>query len=531
MPNIPEVPLVDKAALQRLLEARFTSGFLSLSDIPHPSQLLHAEKAARRIADAVRGGERIALVGDYDVDGVTATALSVLFFRQIPYPLQVVIPNRFTDGYGVSPGVLDRIEADVVFTVDNGINAFEAAEVCKARGIDLIITDHHTPSDSLPDAYAVVDPKREDDRYPFPEICGAQVAWLLLALVKRELGLSVDMRQFLELLALAVIADVMPLTGINRAIVQAGLRQMSRSKRPASVIIREALDTTKLGADDIAFQIAPRLNAAGRLEDAAIALEFLTAEDETAAYRQFERLTQLNSFRKAIEAETTEAAVSQVDPADRIIVVAGEGWHEGVVGIVASRLVQRFERPAIVLSIDGERAKGSARSIGNISIYDLIASQAPLLQKFGGHKMAAGLALSREDIGRFKNGINEEAAKLDAEDFLPTEEIVGRLEAGSVDFELLEILERFEPYGEGNPRPRFLAKEAEVVGVRYLGSDGDHSKVSLRLYPHERETFDLLAFRRRMEAPANGKLTCSYTLAKNEYNGRVSIQMMLERLY
>jgi single-stranded-DNA-specific exonuclease len=531
MPKIPEAPLLDKTALLKVLSQRFASGFAKLSDIPDPSLLLNAEKAAKRLADAIRRGERIALVGDYDVDGVTATALTELFFRQIPYPLEVTIPNRFSDGYGVSPTVLERIEADVVFTVDNGINAFAAAEVCRARGIDLIITDHHTPSQALPDAYTIVDPKLPDDSYPFPEICGAQVAWLLMAQLKKELGLSIDMGQFLELLALAVIADVMPLVGINRAIVQAGLKQMGRSSRPASVIIREALNKTKLSSEDIGFQIAPRLNAAGRLEDASVALAFLTAENEQDAYRQFELLTQLNALRKTIEAEAAEEAIAQVNPEDRIIVVAHEGWHEGVVGIVAARLVQRFERPAIVLSIDGEQAKGSARSLGNVSIYDLIATQAGLLGKFGGHKMAAGLSLDAAAIDALREGVNTAASALDPDDFLPTEELIGQLDTGSVDFELLEILERYEPYGEGNPRPRFLARDAEVVAIRYLGSDGDHSKVSLRLFRHERETFDLMAFRRRLERPESGRLTCSYTLNRNEFNGRVSIQMMLERLY
>jgi single-stranded-DNA-specific exonuclease len=531
MPKTPDAPLLDKPALEALLHSRFASGFSKLSDIPDPAGLADAEKAAKRIADAIRNGERIALVGDYDVDGVTATAITALFFRQIPYPLDVTIPNRFTDGYGVSERVLERIDADVVFTVDNGINAFAAAEVCRRRGIDLIITDHHTPSERLPDVYAVVDPKRADDRYPFPEICGAQVAWLLMALIKKELGLQIDMGQFLELLALAVIADVMPLVGINRTIVQAGLAQMERSRRPMSVIIKEALGKTKLGAEDIGFQIAPRINAAGRLEDASVALAFLTAEDEPTAFKQFERLTQLNTLRKSIEAEATDEAIALVAPEDRVIVVAHEGWHEGVVGIVAARLVQRFEKPAIVLSIENGIAKGSARSLGNVSIYDLIASQAEFLEKFGGHKMAAGLSMNAENIEVFREGINAEAASVAPEDFLPIEEIVGQLDTGSVDFELLEILERFEPYGEGNPRPRFLAKDAEVVGIRYLGSDGDHSKVSLRLFKHERQTFDLMAFRRRLERPSNGRLTCSYTLSKNEFNGRVSIQMMLERLY
>jgi single-stranded-DNA-specific exonuclease len=531
MSKTPEVPRLDKERLRKLLDERFGEGFSRLGDIPSPSLLKDAPRAARRIADAVRNGDRITLVGDYDVDGVTSTALTTLFFRQIPYPLEVIIPNRFTDGYGVSPTVLERVDAELVITVDNGISAIEAAEICKRRGIDLIITDHHTPGPVLPDAYAIVNPKQEACAYPTSEICGAQVAWLLMAEVKKELSADIDMGQFLELLALAIVADVMPLTGINRAIVQAGLKQMARSSRPASVIIREFLNRSSLTSEDIGFQIAPRLNSAGRLEDASIALEFLTAEDETAAYRQFELLNQLNQLRKATEAQVTEEAAATVNPEDRVIVVAGEGWHEGVVGIVASRLVQQFGKPAIVLSIENGRAKGSARSIGNVDIFELIAAQREHLEKFGGHKMAAGLSLPANGIDAFRRAVNADARALDPDDFLPVESILGELESGNIDFELLQILDMFEPYGEGNPRPKFLVRDAEVVAVKTFGSDRSHSRLQLRFFAHERQTHELLAFRRVLEMPEARRMTCSYTLNRNEFNGRVSIQLMLERIY
>ena len=531
MSKTADVPLLDQKTLHLLLQERFVEGFSRLGDIPDPSLLQDADKAAERIARAIRDNERIALVGDYDVDGVTATALCTLFFQQIGYKLEATIPNRFSDGYGVSPRILERIDADVVFTVDNGINALEAAEVCKTRGIDLIITDHHTPSSQLPDAYAIVDPKLASCPYPFKEICGAQVAWLVMALVKKELGLSIDMKQFLPLLALAIVADVMPLVGINRAIVQAGLKQMMQSTQPAFVIIREFLDKSAIGSEDIGFQIAPRINSAGRLEDASIALDFLTADDETSAYRQFTLLDRLNQLRKATEADVTDEAMLQVNSADNIIVVAGEGWHEGVVGIAAARLVQHFGKPAIVLSIENGRAKGSARSIGEIDIHAFIKAQEALLDKFGGHKMAAGLSLDADDIETFRRALNRDAEKLDPDDFNPKEELLGELQSGAIDFELLKILEYFEPYGEGNPRPRFLAREAQIVNIKHFGSDGSHSRINLRLHPHECHTHEILAFRRTLETPQDRKITCSYTINKNEFNGKVSLQMMLERIY
>ncbi|MEO1937940.1 MAG: single-stranded-DNA-specific exonuclease RecJ, partial [Sulfurimonas sp.] len=362
---LSKLPHITKSDLYEILSSRFREE-KKLSHIPNPSLLHDADRAAKRIADAIKNGQKITLVGDYDVDGVSSTAIMVDFFRQIPYPLEAIIPNRFHDGYGLNPSVLERISNDceLIITVDNGISAIEAGKICKERGIDLIITDHHTPSERLPEAYAIVDPKLKECSYPFKEICGAEVAWLLLALVKKELALQIDMRQFLDILAIAIIADIMPLVDINRTLVKEGLKLISISNRPASVIIRDFLNKSNITSEDIAFQIAPRINSAGRLEDASIALEFFTAPDTATAYKQFELLGQLNELRKETEAQTTKEAIEAVRQEDSIIVVAGEDWHEGVVGIAASRLVDKFERPAIVLSINEAGAKGSARSIG-----------------------------------------------------------------------------------------------------------------------------------------------------------------------
>jgi len=525
------LPTLSKSDLYELLLKRFDTDEKKLSQIPNPALLSNATKAAKKIAEAIQTNKRITLVGDYDVDGVSSTAIMVDFFRQIPYPLEAIIPNRFRDGYGVSPTVLERIDTDLVITVDNGISAIEAAKICKERGIELIITDHHTPSEILPDAYAIVDPKLPDDGYPFQEICGAEVAWLLLGLLKKELSLTIDMKQFLDILAIAIIADIMPLVNINRTIVKEGLKLMMHTNRPASVIIRDFLNKTNITSEDIAFQIAPRINSAGRLEDASIALEFFTATDTHTAYRQFELLGRLNDLRKETEAQTTQEAMQSVDENDKVIVVAGEGWHEGVVGIVAARLVDKFGRPAIVLSIKDGIAKGSARSIGEISIYELIKENEQLLMKFGGHKMAAGLGLKEEHIAAFREAINASAANIPDEDFLPREQISGILESDDLDMELLDLLEEFEPYGEANARPTFLFKDAEVVNIKLMGADKSHSRIEVRQYPHQRKTVELIAFRRVFEMPENRKITCSYSVAKNEFNSKVSVQLLINKIF
>jgi len=521
---------INKHELFSLLSSRFDAEEKRLSDIPSPALLHNATEAAKKIADAIRTNKRITLVGDYDVDGVSSTAIMVDFFRQIPYPLEAIIPNRFKDGYGVSPTVLERVDADLVITVDNGISAFAAAEVCKERGIDLIITDHHTPSQKLPDALFIVDPKLKECEYPFSEICGAQVAWLLLAQLKKELSLNIDMKQFLDILAIAIIADVMPLVNINRALVKAGLQLIASSTRPASIVIRDFLNKKVISSEDIAFQIAPRINSAGRLEDASIALKFYTAQDTHTAYKQFELLGQLNELRKETEAQTTREALQEVDAKNRVIVVAGEGWHEGVVGIVASRLVDKYSLPAIVLSIKDGVAKGSARSVGDVNIYELIKANEHLLTKFGGHKMAAGLGLKEENISAFKEAINSSAKDIPKEDFIPKESLSGKLRAQEIDHELLSLLEQFEPYGEANLRPSFFLHNAQIVNIKLMGADKSHSRIEV-LQDEDSQTIELVAFRQVIEMPADGKISCSYSVSKNEFNGKVTPQLLVKKIY
>jgi single-stranded-DNA-specific exonuclease len=514
-----------------LLSSRFPNQEKKLSNIPNPALLQDAEASAKRIALAIRNQEKITLVGDYDVDGVSSCAIMVDFFRQIPYPLDVVIPNRFKDGYGVSSTILQRVQTDVIITVDNGISAIEASKICQKRGIDLIITDHHTPSNILPEAYSIVNPKLSTCDYPFKEICGAQVAWLFLGLLKKELNLKIDMKQFLDILAIAIIADIMPLIDINRTIVKEGLKILMNSTRPSSIIIKDFLNKSSISSEDIAFQIAPRINSAGRLKDASIALDFFTAPDTHSAFKQFEILDSLNNKRKETEANCTNDAMAIVDSNADIIVVAGLDWHEGVVGIVASRLVEKFEKPAIVLSIKDGVAKGSARSIGDVNIYELIKANEHLLTKFGGHKMAAGLGMLEKDIINFRESINKTASKLDKKDFIPKEQLIGRLDTDCIDLEFLNLLEQFEPYGEANPRPKFLVQNADVVSIKLMGKEKSHSKIEIRQSPHERKTLELIAFKTVFEMPQDKKITASYTVAKNEFNGCISIQLLVNKIY
>ncbi len=523
--------VLDKESVYNILHARLKGSEKKLSEIPPPSMLKNAKKAAKRVADAINNGEKITVVGDYDVDGICSTAIMVLFFNKINYKIDAVIPSRFKDGYGINKNILKRVDADVVITVDNGITAVEAADICNERGIDLIITDHHTPPKELPKAYTIVNPKLDECIYPFKDICGAEVAWLLLAQIKKELGLHINLREFVDILSIAIVADIMPLTDINRALVKDGLRALSSPKRASSIIIKDFLNKPQITSEDIAFQIAPRINSAGRLAEGELALRFLTAESTYEAYELFEKLNRLNETRKYEEQKATKEAIELVDEKDSIIIVAKEGWHEGVVGIVASRLVDRFEKPAIVLTVNGEDAKGSARSLAEVNIYELLSKHKELLEKFGGHKLAAGLTIKTKNIQKLKTELNKTALNLPKSDFIPKNDVLGILRGDDIDFELLDILDRFEPYGEANSRPKFLAKDAKVLGVKKFGHENSHSKLLVRLSKYDKVTHEFIVFRKTFENLNNKHITFSYTINKNIYNNKTYIQLTVSNIY
>ncbi len=521
------LPLLTKAKIASILNARFSDGFKELKDLPSPFDMHDMSRAAERIALAVERGERITVVGDYDVDGVVSTAIMEEFFELIGYPVETLIPNRFRDGYGISPALLERIDADVVVTVDNGITAFEAAEVCKNRGIDLIITDHHTTAESLPDAYAVVNPKKSECSFAYPEICGAQVAWFLVGALKKRLGINLAMSRFLDLLAVAIVADVMPLVSINRTLVQKGLSMLSVSKRPAFEAVRAYLGKKSFAAMDIGFAIAPRLNSAGRMADASEALKFLRSSDMAEASRRWLKLEELNRLRKAAEAEAAREATLMADADAPVIVVAKEGWHEGVVGIVASRLVDRFKKPAIVLTIEGERAKGSGRSVGEVDLFDLLRRSKSHIVGFGGHRMAAGLTVSKESIAAFTEEICTHASKLDPMLFVPADDVMGILPIEEIDWELMELLERFEPYGEANSRPKFLISDVEVMEARTIGADGRHLKMVIG---NGGNRIDAVWFGFGKEVKKGDRIAVKGSVQVNEFNERRSIQILVDKI-
>ncbi len=523
---MPEALTLHK--LSSLLQTRFEEGFLTLNDLPKPHTFKDMEKATKRIVSAINKREKITVIGDYDVDGVTSTTLMCLFFEEIGYPVEWIIPNRFRDGYGLSANIIPRIEGtDLAITVDNGISALYAAKLCKERGIDLIITDHHLLPPELPDAYAIIDQKQPECTFPYDEVCGAQIAWYLIASLKNALNVPIDMMFYMELAAIAIIADMMPLKHINRTMVIAGLQSLSRSSRPAIRAYREYAQKETLSAEDIGFFLGPLLNSAGRMEDASYAVEFLTASNIYDARVRLQRLIDFNEARKATESEITKAALAAADRDASVIIVSGEAWHEGVVGIVAARVARELKRPCIILSRSEEGVlKGSGRSFGSCDLFALVDKTRPLLAKFGGHAAAVGLSLEEKNLQPFIEALQEYYLEADAQSG-EDPDIVGILHFRDITFNLTALLKKFEPYGQGNPTPKFLTRNVQILQANKMGKEGNHLRF---LFEQEGITHQGVQFKTEAVYMPGTRADIVYTVSENHFRGNTTLQLMVEEI-
>lgn len=515
--------------LELLLTQRFEEGFLSLRDLPQPSTFKDMDKATERIVSAIQNKEKITIIGDYDVDGVTSTTLMKIFFDEIEYPVKWIIPNRFRDGYGLSANIIPRIlGTDLAITVDNGISAVYAAKLCKEEGIDLIITDHHLLAPEVPDAYAIIDQKQESCTFPYTDVCGAQIAWYLIASLKNALNVKIDMMAYMELVSIAIIADMMPLQHINRAMVLAGIKALNKSSRPAIKAFFEHSQKETMTSEDIGFFLAPLLNSAGRMEDASFSVDFLASTNIYDARVRLERLIEFNTLRKATEHDMTQKAMSQVDHDDEVIIVVGEEWHEGVVGIVAARVARAFEKPCIVLTHSEEGLlKGSGRSFGECDLFAIVDSTRMHLEKFGGHQAAIGLSLKKESLKAFKTEVQEnfrEGAYV-KEVFDP--EIVGDLHFSAISFDLTSIVKKYEPYGQGNSTPKFISTNVEILQSDTMGKEGEHLRFS---FAQDGIVMQGVKFKTKEVFEVGSKVNITYTVNENYFRGKTTLQLMVDKV-
>ena len=453
-----------------------------------PFLLTDMDKAVVRIQEAIENEELMVIYGDYDVDGISATAILYECLTSQGAHVRCKLPTRGS-GYGLTRAALESLASKgfkLVVTVDNGISAVEEAACAKELGLDLIITDHHLPGDTLPDAIAVVDPKRPDDESPFKDLCGAGVAFKLCAALE-----GCDPAELLEmygeLAALGTVADVMPLVGENRTIVREGLSLLQDTMRPGLHALLESAGCggKPVTADTVSYSLAPRLNAAGRMDNAAVALKLLLCGDEDQATGIAERLAEINTERQQTEQQVFAAALQalEADPArtrDRVLVVSGEDWHPGVIGIVAARLMERFSRPVIVISMHEGEGRGSGRAPDPFDLHSALADCAQYLTRFGGHAAAAGVEIEEENLAAFRQTINAWAAAHAA----PPEAVSLRLDAaatlGELNLENVGELARLAPFGRENPTPVLLVQHAFVDGIWPMGAEGRHTRIRLR---------------------------------------------------
>jgi single-stranded-DNA-specific exonuclease len=503
-----------------------------------PHQLGDMELAVERIRAAVAAGKRICVHGDYDVDGICATALAVLLLRELGADVVWHLPSRFEEGYGVSTETLGRLAEEgvgLVLTVDCGITAVEEVAEAKALGLDVVVTDHHRPGDTLPDCPVVA---TRPSSYPFPELCGTGVVYKLgEALLGSESSL---LRRQLDLVALATVADVVPLVDENRALATAGLRILASTRRPGlQALMRSArVDPATVEASAIGFRLAPRINAAGRLCRPDIALELILTDDADRAKALALELEDLNRERQAVEDRILREASAQVDALPererrrRGYVLWNEEWHEGVIGIVASRLVERFHRPVVLIAGSGDGWKGSGRSIPAFDLHGALRACATHLERFGGHRAAAGLSIVAENLEAFAEVFGAHAdSVLSDEDLVPVTTVDAVVSGQELTLPLAQELDRLAPFGLGNPDVTLLVPSCQPVAPATVG-EGKHLRFRVRQHGHDAGT--AIAFGQGGQLDrlrAEGRFDVACRLKENHWNGTVAPQLVVRRLF
>jgi len=516
----------------------------SFSGMPDPFLLKGMEAAVTRLLEARRNLEAVCIYGDYDVDGITGTALLISFLRRMGLNCSYFIPNRFDDGYGLNSDSLGRIIAlgtTLIVSVDCGITSVEEAELCRQQRIDLIILDHHSPKETIPNACAVVNPLQPGCLYPFKSLAGVGVAFNLLVALRRRMRQDgtfdgqeeePDVREWLDLVALGTIADVVPLVGQNRVYAYFGLKRLGSSCRPGIEALKR-VSGVKGGVTcgQVGFRLAPRLNAAGRMESAVPGVELLLGSDAEELAIIAGELDSANVERQTIERGILAEVIALVEkdgdyPARRSIVLASSSWHQGVVGIVASRIAERYHRPTILIALDDKgKGRGSGRSIPGFHLLEALTCCAEYLDRYGGHRYAAGVGLSLDKLDDFAAAFEETAARILADDeLIPTLEIDAEVCPIDVSPVLAVELKRLEPFGAGNPEPTLLMRGIRVLDRRMVG-DG-HLKLSLS---SDGQKFSAIAFR-QANFDSDGLIDAAFFPEINVWNNRESLQLRIKAI-
>lgn len=504
-----------------------------LEDLNDPFLMRDMDKAVERIITAMKESQKIMVHGDYDVDGVTS--LSLLYRNLTSIGLNVIpyIPDRFTEGYGLSSQGIEKAKEEgisLIITVDCGITALEEIEMARKYGIDVIVTDHHEPRETLPEATAIINPKVDD--YPFKDLAGVGVAFKLLEALYRKLSLNLNHLYWdLDLVALGTVADIVPLVKENRVFVHFGLKILEKSKKAGIKSLKSVTGLNgKVEPWHISFILAPRLNAAGRLNHAIEAFKLLSTRDGLEALQLARELDRTNKERQGIERKIlseAEKMVRRMDlDKDWVIVLGSEDWHEGVIGIVASKLVEQYNRPTILLSFTGGIGKGSGRSIQNFNLFNALLDLEKYLLSFGGHKMAAGLRLEKENLQDFRRALNKLAKeRLKKEYFEPELYIDGEIRLSDINQDILSVYRKLSPFGMGNPQPVFVAKNVTVKNDIRVMKDR-HISFTLKQAQIERRAIAFDAMDKREIIQSGKPLNFAVQVSENNRNGEIEFKVL-----
>lgn len=503
-----------------------------------PFLLKDMDLAVARIQRAIDNFEKICIYGDYDADGVTSTAMLYSYLESCGANVMFYIPLREQEGYGLNLAALDQLrqqDVQLIVTVDNGISSVNEVEYASKLGMEVVITDHHRPRDVLPNAIAVVDPHRLDCAYPFKDLSGVGVAFKLITALEGEMAdLTTLLENYADFVAIGTIGDIVSLTGENRGFVKAGLPLLSHSDRVGicTLLEKAGVSGKELSAANVAFTIVPRINATGRIGTSDRAVRLLLCEDPEEAERLAEDICHDNNMRKQIEADITTKALELLNNEpqrmyERVIVVEGEDWHHGVIGIVASRITEMFGKPSMVISYTGDEAKGSGRSIEGFSLFDAICSCAPLLSKFGGHPMAAGLSLPTENIGAFRRQINEFAASLPMDMPPQIVHLDCKLNPAALNLEMPKQIAYLEPFGTDNPSPLFGLYGMELKEIYPIGG-GNHLRLRLERNNHAVQCLKFRTTAQDFPYQVGDLLDLAVTLEVNVYRNAENLSILIK---
>ena len=511
----------------------------TLADLHNPYLMKDMDKAVTRIENAIANNENILIFGDYDVDGTTAVSLVSSYLRSFYPNVATYIPDRYAEGYGISYVGIDYAEDNdisLIIALDCGIKSIDHVNYAKAKNIDFIICDHHRPDDMLPDAVAVLDPKREDCSYPYDELCGCGVGFKLIqALAENRNQTIEDLVEYLDLVATAIAADIVPITGENRVLAKFGLEVINSNPRPGIKALIQNVKKKVLTITDVVFIVAPRINAAGRIKHGNEAVALLTEYDLDQAEQFASEIEQHNSDRKELDKQITKEALLQIEENNEqnrfSTVVYQEDWHKGVIGIVASRLVENYYRPTIVFTKSGEKLAASARSVKDFDVYNALEACAEHLEQFGGHMYAAGMTLLEENYENFKNAFEKVVQETIHPDLLiPEISYDAEIELAAINPKLIRLLKQFEPFGPENMTPVFYSKNLKDSGyAKAIGKEEEHLKAFIK--QENSESFGAVGFGlgNKLDLVSNQKLfEAVYCLDENEFNGTVSLQLRLK---